>query len=149
MFVSYLKGNQEFLTGISMVITTSVFNKADSGPGLLPEEESSPRLWRSRTSSAICRPILLTSTWLEINLSNPPLPTIIFRRVKRNEFNQVKYNHANYTKYFILTLCKVVVIALNTGILRSVPTTCDRSGVIAEHTIIFIKRYRFIYLCSI
>lgn len=103
MFVSYLKGNQKFLTGISMVITTSVFNKADSGPGLLPEEESSPRLWRSRTSSAICRPILLTSTWLEINLSNPPLPTIIFRRVKRNEFNQVKYNHANYTKHVFYT----------------------------------------------
>lgn len=44
LFVSYLKGNQEILTGTSMVITTSVFNKADSGPGLLPEEESSPRL---------------------------------------------------------------------------------------------------------
>lgn len=31
---------------ISVIITTSVFNKADSGPGagLLPEEESSPRL---------------------------------------------------------------------------------------------------------
>lgn len=35
--------------------------------------------------------------------------------------------------YILFTLREVVVIALNTGILRSVSTTRDQSGVTAEH----------------
>ena len=35
--------------------------------------------------------------------------------------------------YILFTLREVVVVALNTGILRSVSTTRDQSGVTAEH----------------
>lgn len=42
-------------------------------------------------------------------------------------------SNIHVSMYILLTLCKVVVIALNTGILRSVSTVCDRSRVTARY----------------
>lgn len=108
-------------------IFTSVFNKPASvaGPGLLPEEESSPRLCKSNTSSAICRPILLTSTWLEISLSNPPLPVY----VKLNMISQsiIATNRVHKrAPQIALTLRKIIIVALYARVLRSVISTWTR-----------------------